>query len=441
MNRDVKKSQLDWIETIPSEWKTAPLKTLFSFGKGLSIAKADLVEDGFKVISYGQIHSKIASGTKIEPQLIRFIPQEIADYAKASVSNIGDIIVADTSEDLDGCGNAVYVDIEGVAAGYHTILMKNNGEVDGKYIAYQMKTDAWRKQVRSLVFGVKVYSVTQRILKRTSIILPPIEEQIRISGYLDYQCVLIDHLSENLTRQIDVLKEYKNALITQAVTKGLDPNVEMKDSGIEWIENIPASWSVKKIYSHFSERKHVNTFGQEDNRLSLSYGKIVPKRIDDSDGLVPESYNTYNIVEIGDIVIRPTDLQNDKRSLRTGLVKIRGIITSAYITLKPKAGGDTRYFHYLLHCFDELKVFYNLGNGVRQGLTFDIFKNLPLLEPTAHEQKIIADFLDEKCQAIDSQIKNLEQQKSTLAEYKKSLIFDYVTGKKEVPTSFGEYSE
>lgn len=108
---------------------------------------------------------------------------------------------------------------------------------------------------------------------------------------------------------------------------------DMKNSGIAWVGCIPSHWNVHPVYSYFGERRNKNRLGQENNLLSLSYGKIVRKDINTSDGLLPESFNTYNIVEAGDIIIRPTDLQNDKRSLRTGLVRERGIITSAYIDI------------------------------------------------------------------------------------------------------------
>lgn len=170
----------------------------------------------------------------------------------------------------------------------------------------------------------------------------------------------------------------------------------------------------------------------EDNLLSLSYGKVIRKDINTSDGLLPESFNTYNIVEAGDIIIRPTDLQNDKRSLRTGLVKEHGIITSAYIDLFPIKKVDSRYFHFLLHSYDIMKVFYNMGNGVRQGLNYSEFSRLMVFEPPYDEQVAIANYLDAKCVEIDDVIAQKKEQLATLEAYKKSLIYEYVTGKKEV---------
>lgn len=232
-----------------------------------------------------------------------------------------------------------------------------------------------------------------------------------------------------------MLEQYKRSVISEAVTNGLDPNVPMKDSGIEWVGEIPVGWDVHPVYYYFGERKNSNYALQEQNLLSLSYGKIIRKDINTNGGLLPASFNTYNIVEAGDIIIRPTDLQNDKRSLRTGLVKERGIITSAYIDLKPKSSVNSVYFHYLLHSFDVQKVFYNMGNGVRQGLNYSEFSKLMVIAPSLPEQQAIADYLDAKCSEIDQVIAQKQEQLSTLADYKKSLIYEYVTGKKEVPAS------
>lgn len=202
---------------------------------------------------------------------------------------------------------------------------------------------------------------------------------------------------------------------------------EMKDSGISWVGEIPKEWTIMPLYCFYSERKNKNIFGAENNLLSLSYGKVIRKDINTSEGLLPSNYNGYNIVEAGDIIIRPTDLQNDKRSLRTGLSKERGIITSAYIALKPKNGINSRFYHYLLHTYDILKVFYNMGNGVRQGLNYDEFAKLMVYSPSDTEQQRIAEFLDRECEKIDGLKADIQSQIDTLEQYKRSIITEAVT--------------
>lgn len=269
-------------------------------------------------------------------------------------------------------------------------------------------------------------------LLESLIALPSFEEQKIIATYLDTRCAEIDTLVTDIQSQIEVLEEYKRSVITEAVTKGLDPDVEMRDSGIAWVGDIPAHWITHPLYFYFGARKNKNALGLETNLLSLSYGKIIRKDINSNGGLLPESFNTYNIIEKDDIIIRPTDLQNDKRSLRTGIAREHGIITSAYIAMKAIKSVNPEYFHYLLHAYDVMKVFYNMGNGVRQGLNFSEFSRLMVFEPTIEEQNAIVEYLKEKCDEIDLAIAEKKQQIETIEEYKKSLIFEYVTGKKEV---------
>ncbi len=200
-----------------------------------------------------------------------------------------------------------------------------------------------------------------------------------------------------------------------------------KDSGIEWIGSVPSHWRVHTFYQLVTQVKEKNSNLQEKNLLSLSYGKIKRKDIDSPDGLLPASFDGYNIIEDGDIVLRLTDLQNDHTSLRVGLATERGIITSAYTTLRPIDTSNSKYLYYLLHAFDLKKGFYGMGSGVRQGLNYAEVKELRVVLPGQDEQNAIVRFLDNQCGQIDSII---EEAKSSIEEYKKwraSIIFEAVT--------------
>lgn len=199
---------------------------------------------------------------------------------------------------------------------------------------------------------------------------------------------------------------------------------EYKDSGIEWIDDYPASWKLVNLSSLVDQRKNKNSDLSESNVLSLSYGKI-KKRKQDNSGLLPESFDTYNIIEEGDIVLRLTDLQNDVVSLRVGRSGERGIITSAYTTLVPRI--ESRYLFYQLAAFDFWKGFYGLAGGVRQSLNYDGIKNLRFLLPSLQEQRAIASFLDAKTAEIDSLIEETEKSIELLEEYRKSVISEAVT--------------
>ena len=203
-------------------------------------------------------------------------------------------------------------------------------------------------------------------------------------------------------------------------------NREMKHSGIEWIGNIPSDWRTDILSVLFYEHKLKNKGMVEQNLLSLSYGNIIRKDITQSGGLLPESFETYNIVDKNDIIFRLTDLQNDKRSLRTGLCKERGIITSAYIAIRKRTNIHAPYFHYLFHTYDLCKVFYGLGDGVRQGMNYADMRKLPLIIPSYEEQKTIADFLDKKCSEIDELVALQEKIIEELKSYKQSVITETV---------------
>ena len=190
---------------------------------------------------------------------------------------------------------------------------------------------------------------------------------------------------------------------------------DMKDSGIKWIGEVPASWNVRTLYQLATRVNNKNSDLAEQNLLSLSYGKIKRKDINTKDGLLPASFDGYNIIEAGDIVLRLTDLQNDHTSLRVGQATERGIITSAYTTLQPINPSNARYLYYLLHAFDLKKGFYGMGSGVRQGLNYDEVKELRSVLPSQIEQDAIVSYLDDVCQQIDLII---EEAKSSIEGYK-----------------------
>lgn len=200
-----------------------------------------------------------------------------------------------------------------------------------------------------------------------------------------------------------------------------------KDSGIAWIGNIPNEWHVDILSLHLYDHCNYNKELKEKNLLSLSYGRIVRKDINTKEGLLPESFNRYNIIEKGDIVLRLTDLQNDKKSLRTGLCQERGIITSAYLTLRNRGNDSSAFLHYLLHSYDLYKVFYGMGNGVRQGMNYSDIRKLKMIIPPFPEQEAIASFLDRKCGEIDSLISLQEEMISELQAYKQSVITEAIT--------------
>ena len=417
--REMKDSGARWIGLIPVEWQVDKLKfhlkrneprnpgntIVLSLYRELGVVPKDSRDDNHNVTS--------------------------EDTSKYKYVRQGDFVI---NKMKAWQGSVAVSDYEGIVSPAYFIYNFTDSAFYRRYFHYLLRS-CYKDEFMRLSGGIRVgqWDLPSEALDNVMVIIPPNNQQKIIADYLDTKCAEIDTLTADIQAQIDTLEQYKRSIITEVVTKGLNPDAEMKDSGVEWVGMIPVHWIVHPVYTYFGERKNKNRFGAEDNLLSLSYGRVIRKDINTSDGLLPESFNTYNIVEAGDIIIRPTDLQNDKRSLRTGLVKEHGIITSAYIDLCPIKKVDSRYFHFLLHAYDVMKVFYNMGNGVRQGLNYSEFSRLMVFEPPYDEQVAIANHLDAKCIEIDGVIAQKQEQLSTLETYKKSLIYEYVTGKKAVP--------
>lgn len=216
---EMKDSGIEWIGKIPKNWKTNKIKYLFTSGKGLSITKENLIDEGLPVISYGQIHAKTNSGVDINKDLLQFVSYEYQKRNPNCEVKKFDFIFADTSEDYEGCGNGVYKrDNSILFAGYHSIILRAINQKDNRYLAYLFLTDLWRKQIRETASGVKVFSVTQKNLINSSIILPPEDEQNEIANYLDVKCNKIDSIIVDKKKQLETLEQYKKSLIYEYVT-------------------------------------------------------------------------------------------------------------------------------------------------------------------------------------------------------------------------------
>lgn len=417
--REMKDSGIEWVGAIPATWQMHPLYYYFCERKCRNTLGK---ENNLLSLSYGRVIRKDINTVD------GLLPENYNGY---NIIEKDDIVLrlTDLQNDKRSLRTGLVREHGIITSAYTTI--KANRELVPEFFQYLLHSYDAMKVLYNMGSGVR-QGLNFSELSKMPLISPDMLEQKKIADFLDAKCSEIDAISADIQKEIKTLEQYKRSVITEAVTKGLNPDAEMKDSGIEWVGNIPVHWDVRPLYYYFAERKKKNYLGQEQNLLSLSYGKVIRKDINTSEGLLPDSFNGYNIIEPGDIVLRLTDLQNDKRSLRTGLVKEHGIITSAYVTLKAAKEVVPEYFHYLLHAYDVMKVLYNMGNGVRQGLNYSELSKMHIVAPPIDEQKNIAAYLDAKCKEIESIIESKKQQLTVIDSYKKSLIYEYVTGKKEV---------
>ena len=416
-----KDSGVKWIGEIPEHWGMYKLKYLFKLNKNKNIGnKCNTILS----LSYGKIKIKKDLNEGLTPK----------SYESYQLLSTGDIVIRST-------------DLQNDHTSLRTGLVKNEGAITSAYIGLK-NLDMSLCDSRFYHYFLHDWDITKAIYNQgkglrqslnwddiKNMLMPvlDISEQTAIANYLDSVTSKIDEAISQQQKMIDLLNERKQIIIQNTVTKGLDPNAKMKDSGVEWIGEIPGHWEMYKLKYLFKLNKNKNIGNKCNTILSLSYGNIKIKK-DLNEGLTPESYESYQLLSIGDIVIRSTDLQNDHTSLRTGLVKNEGAITSAYIGLKnlDKNLYDSRFYHYFLHDWDITKAIYNQGKGLRQCLNWDDIKNMLMPVLDISEQTAIANILDSVTSKIDSSISQCNKMISLLQERKQIIINDVVTGKVKV---------
>ena len=228
---------IQWDIDYPKHWKLQRIKESFNFRKGLTITKENLEDTGVAVINYGQVHSKSNFGVGLNETLIKYVNHSYLNSSPSCIVEKGDFIFADTSEDITGCGNCAYIDWdEKIFAGYHTIIAHPNSFDNSNYLAYLFLSPSWRYQIRRRVNGVKVFSITQKMLKNVYILIPPVKEQNEIVRYLDDLCSKINIVITNVKEKISNLEELKNNLIADVVIGKIDVrNIEIPE--YEFVED------------------------------------------------------------------------------------------------------------------------------------------------------------------------------------------------------------
>ena len=239
---------VEWLVDVPDGWEVKPLRSVFKFSKGLTITKENLQDEGVNCVNYGEIHSKY--GFRLNPAIhpLRCVALEYLSSNPEALIGDGDFVFADTSEDLEGSGNFTHLrSDEPIFAGYHTIIARPRKGTCSLFLAYQIHSSVFRSQIQSQVKGVKVFSISQGILKAAKCWLPPVPEQTAIAEFLDWETGKIDELVAEQRRLMELLKEKRQAVISHAVTKGLNPHAPMKPSGIEWLGHVPEEWTLKRL--------------------------------------------------------------------------------------------------------------------------------------------------------------------------------------------------
>ena len=436
-----KESGISWIGEIPDHWEDSSFGRYFTFGKGLSITKRDLQEEGIAVISYGQIHSRQNTGTSIKEELVRKVATDYLRTSSQSLLNLHDIVFADTSEDLEGAGNNAYNDyIEPLFAGYHTLIARPKGLPFPKYFAYLFQSRDWRKSVQSLVNGIKVYSITKTILKKSFLLLPPLSEQEAIVAYLEEKVAQMDNLVAKQEAQIAYLRELKQAIIAKAVTQGLNPQAPLRPSGVPWIDDIPEHWELKigkRIYLANDGGVWGNDPDGENDTIVLRSTEQAEdgtlKIINPARRKLSAEEQANNKLVTGDLIITKSSGSSShigKTSLIDKETEKLGCCYSNFIQ-RIRIKGSSKYYWYVFNSPFVRGQFQNLATTTTGlgNLSQSLINHLLLPLPPLEEQAAIVEYLDTKTEQINRLINKTEESIIRMKELKQRLIADAVTGR------------
>ncbi len=407
--REMKDSGIEWIADIPEHWSVSKIGGLYS----LRVTKvSDRDYPPLSVTNKG-----------ILPQLETAAKTNAHDDRKLVCK--GDFAINSRSDRRGSCGISSYT---GSVSLINTILRPMT-EMHPQYYDWLFHTIQFGDEFYKWGHGIvdDLWTTGWQDMKKISIPTPPITEQAVIADFLDEQCAEIDTLVTDIQSQIEALEEYKRSVITEAVTKGLDPDVEMRNSGVQWIGEIPTHWTLIRIGS---------LYGLRTQKVSdIDYPPLSVTKM----GVLPQldtvaktnAHDDRKLIVKGDFVINS---RSDRRG-SCGISDYTGSVSLINTVLFPITEMNPRYYNWYFHTVGFADEFYRWGHGIVDDLWttgWQDMKNILISVPPLDEQQRIADYLDSKCAEIDNIITEKKQQIETIEEYKKSLIFEYVTGKKEV---------
>ncbi len=439
--REMKDSGIEWIGKIPNDWKRPALKyvtdEITDFTASGSFADLAKNVKYLDFEDYAMLIRTVDLSAKRKISHI-YVNKHAYNYLKKSNLHGGELILPNI-----GSVGAIYrytPMYKKSTLAPNSIMIKS---INNHYLYYLFNNSSGENALKRLSNATTQSKFNKIQLRNLKVILPTINEQNSIANFLDAKCADIDSLTADIQKQINILKEYKKSVITQAVTKGLDPNVEMKDSGIAWIGKIPKHWSVSKLkylgrlqngisksHNFFGRGNPFITYGDvyNNDKLPLQGSGLIMSTLQEQRlysikrGDVFFTRTSETIEEIG---FASTCIQNvDNATFAGFLIRFRPINEC----LLPEF--SRYYFRSEIHRHFFVK---EMNLVTRASLGQILLGKLPVLLPAIDEQHLIVDFLDAKCADIDAAIAGKQKQLDVLKEYKKSLIYEYVTGKKEVP--------
>ena len=424
--KKMKPSNTEWIGEIPESWSINRIKYVADFEPICDFTK--LPPDS--MITYTPMEN-IKNGYYIpNTAVLGSLSTSLTAYQD------NDIVMAKVTPCFENGNIAVMSGLSsGVGLGSSELFVFRAKEIQTRYLFYWLQNQAFVEQAKATMTGTGgLKRVSPQFMRNCAIHCPPVDEQSRIADFLDTECARIDAVIEQTRASIEEYKKLKQAVITEAVTKGIRPGRKMKDSGIKWVGKMPEDWESINPKALFSQRKEKATAGERQLTASQQYGVIYQDEYMELTGskvvTVEKDFDILKHVEEGDFVISMRSFQGGlEYSTKTGS------ISSAYVMLIPNLSMVfPRFYRWLLKSSVYINALQSTSNMVRDGqaMRYSNFAQVRLYSVPLDEQEEIADYLDEKCAAIDQLVKQKESFLTELETYKKSLIFEYVTGKKEV---------
>lgn len=434
----MKESGIEWIGDIPKYWEITPLFTFLDktynsivdgpFGSDMK--NEEYVDEGIPVIQLGAIRESGMDFSKMH-----YITEEKADSLIRHNALPNDIAIAKMMPAGKACEIPDTFERYVVSADVIKASVSNNDK--RKFLIYALNSYA-SKQAEIESQGSTRARISISKAKKMKIACPSISDISSIVKYLDEKCNEIDSISDDIRKEIETLQEYRKSVITEAVTKGLDPNVEMKDSGVEWIGMIPNSWELEKgKYVFIQKNERGNTICLQLLSPTQKYGVIPQDKYEELSGMKAVKLNEK--VDLSELkTVHKGAFCISLRSFQGGFEysDYEGVVSPAYQIFYPTRNICDDYYRYLFKTQGFIQEMNSFTMSLRDGknIAFEDFGNSLIPVPPLSIQNDIATFLNTKCSEIDSIIADKQKQLDVLAEYRKSLIYEYVTGKKEVPT-------
>ena len=416
----MKDSGIEWVGAIPNHWRVSKIKQIVRW-------KSVKGQPDLPVLSLYRDYGVIPKDSRDDNHNVTSL-----DTSGYKVVEHGDLVI---NKMKAWQGSLAVSEYNGIVSPAYHICKITSENICKKYLHYLLRDASYLPEYMRLSTGLRVgqWDLSFDDFKNIPFLVPPLAEQERIAAFLDAECAEIDAVLEKTCASIEEYKKLKQAVITQAVTKGIRGDKPMKDSGSVWFEEIPCNWVMKRIKYLFHIKKDIA--GKEGYTvLSITQRGIQPKDLSKNEGQIAANYSQYQLLAPGDFAMNHMDLL-------TGWVdisKYSGVTSPDYrvFVLDDTEKNDSSYYLYLMQMCYFNRIFYGLGQGVsgmgRWRLQADKFMNFPVVVPPVDEQKEIVSYLNEKCKQLDTLIRNKQQYLTEIENYKKSLIYEYVTGKKEV---------